>query len=686
MTPGNPIPAAWKIANEPPAFLWNIHDPWLQGLQKPPAERIDAPYGVDSPLQDEFLNTFKGQEPPVYGDNLSGPAIHIPSYPTAFANGSPVLDWLTRHPDKKFSILWNYGQPSWPANITDADKAAVAANLHRFGDRFLGFVSGEAISYADYDSTALNAKVSAAKSRAEVLAALRQIHTEAVQKAFSGYYGAPVTAEAAWAQDIPCLSANNEAFAHALCDWGVKHLGHEGSGNSPTLARRLAFLRGAARQFGAHVVDYQSCNLGDASSSMDRSDLFYPASSRYVLDNQYDIWSGAGMNWLWKDYTLFEMAGAEAIYHEEGMDVFWKPGGGAAGDNFPVQLSPKGRVDEAAQHTVESHPRGTQYTPVAFLLDEAHGWSQERFTNGSFGLDPVLNPTLLTPGRHEASIRGWFDVAYYPAPETQSEPSSGVRQTFVNGIFGDIFDVIVTAPGHSAIASTYPVLIAAGEVPLSTEWGRALHDYVQQGGTLVASADQFSGPGAALLGLPTLGAVHEAPDFTWAPTGEHIASNVFRYRDLPAGQDRVLATVPDGTPLCVAHKVGKGQIIVIGVPLGIGINERPIPLLGLLMQQLTQGLVPVKVSGQIEWLANRLDDGGWLVTLLNNRGVLKPQHGVVPTDETEAQTVRLRAPFAVTKSNEWMTGTPVAWDKAGAESTVSITVPAGAVRQISLSP
>ena len=78
--------------------------------------------------------------------------------------------------------------------------------------------------------------------------------------------------------------------------------------------------------------------------------------------------------------------------------MFWKPGGGAAGDAFPVQLSPKGKVAEAIVNLAEKHPRGTQYTPIAFLLDEAHGYSQERFSPASYAMDPQLNPALLTPG------------------------------------------------------------------------------------------------------------------------------------------------------------------------------------------------------------------------------------------------------------------------------------------------
>ena len=445
-------------------------------------------------------------------------------------------------------------------------------------------------------------------------------------------------------------------------------------------------FRGAARQFGAKIVDYQSCNLGDASTIFSREASFFPASSRYILDNQYDAWAGSGLNWVLKDYILFHLAGADAFYHEEGNDIFWKPGGNSAGDGFPVDLSPRGRITDAVVHVAASHLRGTQYTPVAFLLDEAHGYSQEMFQPGAFGLDPQLNPALLTPGRHFDSIRGWFDIAWYPAPETQNEPATAIRQAYVNGIFGDMFDVIVTAPNKSKIAATYPVLIAAGEVNLSEEWGRVLDGYMHQGGALVVSADQFTGPGVAALALPEMAAEAEASAFNWSANNQvPYASNIFRYRSPAVADGQILATTPDGKPLTVSYTRGKGKLIFTGVPMGLGIDRRPVPILSLLMQQLTEKLMPVRVSGDVEWTLNHLDDGGWVVGLLNNSGINKPQHGVNPTDLSQARQVQIWSQFNVAASSEWMADDHIEWRPINHGcSKAEMTIPAGGVRLVQL--
>jgi hypothetical protein len=680
--PAAAMPDPWRVRHDRPAFVWNVGPAWSEALQQSPP--FEAPFGVDPPLVNDFLAAYRQSPkgPPIFGDELSGPVWHVPEYPKVFAPGSAFVGWLERHPSRPFAILLNYGDPAWPAETTPETKAATAAVLRRFDERFVGWIAGESLSHTGYDAAKFESKVRAAKSRADVLAAWREVHTESVVKKFSSYFGHDVSGAEAWSHVIPCLSANMESLCHAVAEWGVRRIGHENTGNSPTLGRRLAFLRGAARQFGCEFADYQSCNLGDAATMFSRQHYFYPASSRYIIDNSYDAFAGAGVNWLWKDYVLFHLAGVRAFYNEQGIDLFWKPGGNAAGDDAPVQLSPKGKVAEAALRLVREHPRGTPWTPVAFLIDEAHGWAQERFQPGAFSIDPAWNPPVLAPGVHEAALRAWFDVAYFPAPETQNRPAFGGGQTFVNGIFGDIFDVLVTAPGRSTILPAYRVIIAAGDIPLSTEWGRALRSYMETGGTLVVCDGSFSGAGVAELDLPPVsGEARTFDAFKWSQTREEVPSQVFRAWAISArASDRVLATVDNDQAVAILAPRGAGRLIFIGVPLGLGVDERPIPLLGLLMRALVEGLTPVRVHGDIEWTINRLDDGRWLIGMLNNAGIDKPQHGIIPTRHEENRRVDIRAAFPVRAATELLTNHSIP------PADLHLDVPAGAVRLVRLEP
>jgi len=671
------IPSSWLLSRSPPAFLWNVDLNWADELRKV-TNAIDDPFGVDPPIAKDFMTTYRNKRPPVYSDELSGPVISISRYPGAFTNDSPFMKWLARHPERRFAILLNYAEPDW---FKGAHRAGIYANLMRVEKQFAGFIAGEGIAYANTETTVAYEKIRRARTRQEILAALREMEDKATVAKFSNYFGASISSAEAWSSVISCLSANMETYCHMLCGLGVNRIGHENTGNSPTLARRLAFLRGAARQFGAQFVNYQSCNLGDAATMFSRQNYLYPASSRYILDNQYDTWAGAGHHWLLKDYLLWHMAGVDAFYNEQGIDIFWKPGGNSAGDDFPVDLSPKGRTAQFVQKIAHEHDRGTQYTPIAFLLDQAHGWSQERFQPGGFQLDPQLNPTLLLPGPHDASIRGWFDLAWFPAPETQNEPASGIRQTFVNGMFGDIFDVIVTAPRRAEIMNSYGALVLAGEVFLTEDWGKALRQYVERGGTLVVTGNQLTGPGVGDLNLPATGGglMIEPSSFTWVDTRTEIPTQMFWSRSVEPGSDRVLATA-NGQPLVTAHPLGQGQIIFISVPLGLGLDNRPVAVLGLILKKIVDGLMPVTVHGDVEWVLNQTAKGNWIVTLFNNSGYIKPQHGILPTDHSQSVTVTLQSRAAVTKASEWVTGEPVAWTSRNDRFEAQLTVPAAGVR------
>src|ERR1041384_3502085 len=140
------------------------------------------------------------------------------------------------------------------------------------------------------------------------------------------------------------------------------------------------------------------------------------------------------------------MSGASAIYLEQGFDQFFKPGPG----DHPFQLNPLGRITEEFVRFAERHPdRGTPYTPIAFLLDPAHGWEMTDFPQRPFGVSQI--------NRSDRALRELFGAAYYPGPVRESEPASGERQAFVPGVFGNIFDVLVASETHKDANDSYRV-------------------------------------------------------------------------------------------------------------------------------------------------------------------------------------------------------------------------------------
>ena len=138
-------------------------------------------------------------------------------------------------------------------------------------------------------------------------------------------------------------------------------------------------MRGAARQNGAldgHLPRLQLRRLVHHLQQQRQLSL----SPQNILDNYYSVFSGAGMTWYKFDIWYQYMAGSSMFYHEQGFDEFWKPGGTTAAGIKEVQLSPKGKlVDRFLRATAAEPDRGTPYTPVAFLVDYAHGWEPAPF-------------------------------------------------------------------------------------------------------------------------------------------------------------------------------------------------------------------------------------------------------------------------------------------------------------------
>src|SRR5205807_815693 len=90
------------------------------------------------------------------------------------------------------------------------------------------------------------------------------------------------------------------------------------------------------------------------------------------------------------------------------------------------------------------------------------------------------------------------------------------------------------------------------------------------------------------------------------------------------------------------HALGDGAVIVTLTPRMLGQDERAHPALPYLLNGLTDGLLPVEVrrkdgkplQGEVMWQLNRTKDG-WLVLLVNNRGVDKTENGMAVVGRLE---------------------------------------------------
>ena len=538
-------PPAWKLKtfrDKGFQYLWNVShtnaaDTWLS--DKP--DRVKVPYNIaDESVRKEFEKKYGGKDDvPIFGDPRVAPTFHGVG-PGVFATdaktgeinetGKRFQQWLDANPDRAWAMMMNYhsGAPIGEKGI---------AAFQKYRDRYLGSIAGESLGYFYWDDAAMKAATANATTRRQLVDAMAPLMLATNAAKYRAVFGRDLDPNP-YVDVIPCLSIGNTISTPLCADWGARTIGYESSAcTSNILSMRWAFMRGAARQHGIQTATYRSCNFGDASTIFSNAQSYH--SPQNVLDNYYSVFSGAGMTWYKFDIWYQYMAGASMFYHEQGFDEFWQPGGTTAAGVHEVQLSPKGKlVDRFLRATKAEPERGTPYTPIAILLDHAHGWEPAPFWPNAFK-NWHGQQQKFTFGEHEKMLEQYFWTAFHPIGRESERPITGTNEVNVAGVFGDMFDVIFAYPDANKwrTIDTYPVVILAGDIELTAAEGQRLAQYVERGGTLLVAEGQLTGPGVAALNLPALGAAGEAYGYRLAGASDTAPSQFYRYQEIPTPAD-----------------------------------------------------------------------------------------------------------------------------------------------------
>ncbi|HEV7904709.1 MAG TPA: hypothetical protein VGO96_12775 [Pyrinomonadaceae bacterium] len=664
------VPAAWRrptVAGRDFMMPWNIAPEFWPLLDKPPAERPLYPFKAE-PLE-EFIANYKGaRDVPLFSSPLVVPVITLDQLTTYVQEGSPFLRYLreTRAP---FAVVINYSA----ATMTEAQGQAAWKLLNgELREQFIGWISGESIGHVWNAGEVAALKLTSAMPRSELLEANRAFYTRALERKWSTLFHTQTGAM--WDKLIPAQATSSTTFAHALGRWGTRMIGLETSAVQPTVAMRVAFTRGAARQYGASFLYYHAPNFGDTATTFTRTQNF--AGPDHFFHTRYGATMGPSLSWYRKTYYLYYMAGASAIYLEQGNDQFFKPAPGT----HPFQLNPLGRITNEFINFAERHKeRGTPYTPVAFLLDPAHGWDMTDYPQWAFGVSPQ--------GRHDRALRELFGAAYYPAPVNEGDFATADRQFFTNGIFGDIFDVLVASDERREAIDAYRVVVAGGRVQWTPAWTEQLKAYVRKGGTLVLNAAQLKNLPEDLTGVRPLNSTAEADDARCLlpnEAGTDLRGGVYAYERVERRGAEVLMQTETGDPLVTSFKSGSGRVIFCAIPDLLGLDERLTPTAAHLFAHLFAEATPLRITGDVERLINRTERG-WLVTLINNNGVFKPQQGMAQVDRRASVevTLSLRGK-TIGQAREWTLDAPLEVERNATESAVKIIVPPGDLKIVEL--
>jgi len=686
--PNFALPENWKLhtfRDQGFLYLWNMNaDPALQSWLSDKPDRVKFPYSIaDKPVREGFEKIYAGKDDvPIFSDPRIVPAFHGAG-PIIFATdpktgelteaGKKFAKWLDEHPDRKWVGLMNYA----PDRLIGEKGIAV---FQKYRPRYVGSVGGESLGYFNIDPKKMEAATANVTKRRPLAEAISALAIEANREKYRKVFGKDLDANP-FEDVISCLSVGNIVYMPLQSQWGERTIGYESAtATSSLLNMRWAFMRGIARQGGNTTCTYRSCNFGDASTIFSDTQSYH--APRNILDNYYSVFSGAGMTWYKFDIWYQYMAGSSMFYHEQGFDEYWQPGGTTAAGLHDVQLSPKGKlVDRFLRTTAKDFDRGTPYTPIAFLVDYAHGWEPAPFWPNSF--KNIHNrPDRFQYDIHERMLEEYFWTAYYPMGLESEKPITGTNEVYLPGVFGDIFDVIAAYPDVKrwTTIDSYPVVIVAGEIELTAAEGKRLAEYVDKGGTLLVADAHLTGDGVKELKLPSTKAQAEAARYTWLADKTAKPSATFLYRPIDTSGGRALASTSDGQVFCAAFDRGQGRLIYLSVPHGLTIGRQAHPVLPRLFAHLSRGLMPVEVKGDVQWLLNK-NATGWMVTLLNPAGQAKPQQGITPTDYRENRKVTIVSHVPISGGRDrLLTDDPL----TVRNNTVTLEVPAGAVRIVEL--
>jgi len=251
-----------------------------------------------------------------------------------------------------------------------------------------------------------------------------------------------------------------EAYA---AEWGTPLVGLELGENIAFTQSKIAFARGAARQWGKPwSVQVSPWFHGSCTTSGPLR-----REGRYArgLD------AGHSLNFYKRLWLHAWFAGAAMVTPENSLAIFF--------DNAepPWKLTSHGRAAAEAFDFMQAHERGIPYTPVAIVLDHLAGYNA--YKGKPWGI--IEN----SPG--DLEIRDLFEHQLFPGsdhihanPFPENPEQSYLRPT----PFGEMFDVLLSS-ARADVLRSYPVILLVGDITFDADFTCRLFRAVRAGSRLL---------------------------------------------------------------------------------------------------------------------------------------------------------------------------------------------------------
>ena len=380
-----------------------------------------------------------------------------------------------------------------------------------------------------------------------------------------------------------------EAYAG---EWGAKIVGLELGENIAFTQSKMAFARGASRQWGIPwTIQVSPWFHGDFTTS---GPLRGKKGEARGLDAGHSfsfyerIWLHswfAGTAWVTPEASLgnfFESDKPEWKVNSEGKKAGeWK-------------LTALGIKGIEVNSIMETFDRGIPYMPIAVVVDHLAGYNA--YMGKTFGyLD-------RTPG--DWQIYDLFEEQLFPGSDhirkvlDPDNPEKGYLRPTPYGESVDAY--LSTVP--SEVLKNYPVVLLVGDITFNDGFVNELKKSVAAGSLLLLSARHGKDLGGSLAEIKRSGKVE-----------------ILEPWKNPATQRMAAIS-----------------------------NEK--------LKKLTDRYLPIKVEGSpVEYQINR-SKSGWVIEIINNDGVAKRPNFPAIIDETQIVKVKLTPKIEVRKLIEWRSG------------------------------
>lgn len=553
-------------------------------------------------------------------------------------NRETIRKFAKEHPDCPFMIT---SLDSWFPWLFKEHYDCDRADYERFVKEFPGFAGFEVLNESDVGfwnftyATVTNPvcrthmeKMFPPECEKDPVARMKWFDT-AVEKVREMMFGS---------DRLFSLYSIDPKWAFALAERGIKMLSCENELFQTSAPWRfgMAHTRGAARQFvvpwrwySAHLID------GYTRDGRRKSGQWAIPSKQWPKDEPK---LGVSRSLIRRNNFYGYMCGANMLHLEMDEHFFYvETNGVRRPSDYALDF------DEMYRLNASGFDRGATWTPVVALTSvkeqfQRHGFNiknRDAFAQNAFFW--TLTPTLVEDGYK------------------LSDRKSGGEGCLWNSEFGEICDVMCPDTRQpedefAAALAPYKVAFMIGWFPRGEVRTGAIADWVRDGGTLVCSADQVTDGhvDADIAGVAFAEKTHEAgKSIVDIETGEEIEPTAGSYlvNEATAKSAKPFWKDEKGQVIAWVNACGRGRVITVacermmpddynrrkhpkgwweGLQWGISSGRRTFAFMHALLKRAQDETMPVRVEGDVQWGVNRTK-AGWLVWLINNKGVRKFQ-------------------------------------------------------------